>query len=212
MNTAPILEGMEQHRGFVEAGLKSARDALQEAGARENLHLYPEEITRAATQRLRTKLRAIETLVRRLLLLLAAMLDVAQASPHHQTASPSKRCDGQPAPSGRVARFDLLPSATFDPVALAKLRERGGLKPDCKWTMAGPLLERFRRIMDVFDDPGRYATLMARRINRLKAAGGLPPICPEQRRTFRLGHELGLIATALPRLVRDALLAWFDTG
>ena len=61
---------MDRMQGFVETGLATAARALQAAGDRAGLHLAPDTLTHTAARRLRSSLRAIETLVRRLLVLI----------------------------------------------------------------------------------------------------------------------------------------------
>lgn len=210
-------------QGFIEAGLGAIREALRLAAAQAGLGEREGTITLCAARRFRSTLRQLETLLRRLIVLIAAGLDLAPEPPRapHQTdpvipakAGISGRESGQldsPRPEARRGyRFILTPEAGFDPAIRLALLARPKLYPNC--TGIGPLLDRFQTLMRHLDRPERLARRMARHLARMRAAGAMRPICPPPQHTHRLGHELGVIADYLPFAIRDALAGWYDTS
>ena len=204
-----MVRRMDRMQGFVETGLAAAGRALQAAGDRACLHLAPDTLSRTAARCLRSSLRSIETLVRRLLVLIAASLELED-----RTGSSGPAQDGQsPAPSSRrrTRCFALMTSATFDPEAFEQMAAAGHA-PDPNHTGIGLLLDRFHTLRAIIEDPTRAARRMARLLAREKEPGALKPICPPQERLYRFDAEFGLIAAALPGLVNEVLPAWYDTG
>ncbi len=201
---------MDRMQGFVETGLATAGRALQAAGDRAGLHLAPDTLTRTAARRLRSSLRAIETLVRRLLVLIAASLELEDrkgpASPARDSQSPARL------PGRRARVFELMPPATFDPEAFQRMAATPAQAQHRNYTGIRLLLDRFHTLRAVIEDPARAARRMARLLAREKEAGALKPICMPQERLYRFDAEFGLIAAALPGLVSEVLPAWYDTG
>ncbi|RIJ15082.1 hypothetical protein D1227_13460 [Henriciella mobilis] len=215
-------------QGFIETGLNAIRDALLAAADRAGLTLAETHVTHHAARRFRSTVRQLETLLRRLIVLIAAGLDLAPEpprAPHHTDpvilakAGPSGRESGHPdTPRPKTPRpyhFALTPKAGFDPDKLIALRERqkAGLAQSYRnCTGIRPLLDRFQTLMRHLDKPERLARRMARHLARLRAAGEPRPICPPPQHTHRLGHELGVIADYLPFAIGDALAGWYDTS
>lgn len=65
------MNGMQ---AFVEQGLAAARTALLGVRAEAGLHLEPKHVTKCLRARVRSRLKAIETIVRRLITLMASAL------------------------------------------------------------------------------------------------------------------------------------------
>ncbi|KCZ63484.1 hypothetical protein L53_09445 [Hyphomonas sp. L-53-1-40] len=61
---------------FIEQGLKAAQGAVLDVRAQAGLHLEPDSVSRRVRARVRGRLKAIETIVRRLIILMAAALDL----------------------------------------------------------------------------------------------------------------------------------------
>ena len=206
--------------GFIEAGLEAVRGALQAAADRAGLTLRHYEITRAAARRFRAQVRLLETLLRRLLVLMAASLDAVPARTASATspltpakAGASGRTDdrsAQPPKTPRYRGFALLPPATYDAARFALLRARPRATPTPP--EIGPLLDRYRTLIGHLAHPDRLARRMARHLARLKRAGEPRPVCLPMDGLHRLSPALGLIAAALPAEVSAALATWYDTG
>ena len=62
---------------FIEQGLKAAQGAVLDVRAQAGLHLEPDSVSRRVRARVRGRLKVIETIVRRLIILMAAALDLA---------------------------------------------------------------------------------------------------------------------------------------
>ena len=215
-------------QGFIETGLNAIRDALVAAADRAGLTLAEKHVTRHAARRFRSTVRQLENILRRLIVLLAAQLDLAPAPPRaphrNDPLNPAKagtslgQVQPQDTPRPKTPRpyhFALTPKAGFDPDKLIALRERqkAGLAQSYRnCTGIRPLLDRFQTLMRHLDRPERLARRMARHLARLRAAGEPRPICPPPQQTHRLGHELGVIADYLPFAIGDALAGWYDTS
>ena len=72
---------MDDQTALLEQGFTGLRNDLLDTLGDANLHLQPETITRTLHARVRAKLKVIETLLRRLILLLAMTLDLAPVRP-----------------------------------------------------------------------------------------------------------------------------------
>lgn len=205
-----MVRCMERMQGFVETGLAAAGRALQAAGDRAGLHLAPDTLTRPVARRLRSSLRVIETLVRRLLVLIAASLELED---RNRSARPVRdRQTSAPVPGRRACVFELMPPATFDPATFERMDATAAHAPHQNYTGIRLLLDRFHTLRAVIEDPARAARRMARLLAREKEAGALKPICLPQERLHRFDPEFGLIAAALPGLVAEVLPVWYDTG
>ena len=71
------MNGMQ---AFVEQGLAAARNALLGVRAEAGLHLEPKHVTKSLRARVRGRLKALETIVRRLITLMASALEIAPPS------------------------------------------------------------------------------------------------------------------------------------
>lgn len=79
---------------FIEQGLRAAQGAVLDVRAQAGLHLEPDSVSRRVRARVRGRLKAIETIVRRLIILMAAALDLPslpQASPDPTGAASAPR-------------------------------------------------------------------------------------------------------------------------
>ena len=195
---------MSDADGFVGDCLARLKDALSGLSAGANLHLDHPVITRAMAARLKAGLRAIETMLRRLLLLMAVELKLAPVRKR-----PARTRDRRIGP-GLPWHFELMPVERGDPSRLADLMARPAASRSPVRT--GLILDRFRTMAGLLANPDNAARRMARLLERLKRRGAIRPWCPPQPRLHKFGHELGLIAGALPGLVNEALAGWYDTS
>jgi hypothetical protein len=203
--------------GFIEAGLVAIRDALETAAERAGLIVRRHDLTIAAARAFRSKCRALETMLRRLIVLMAAGMEVetardespltpARAGASSSQTAPSEACARQPRHRG----FTLLPDCRFDPEALERLRARPRAAPKAPGFV--PLLHRYRTLLLHLANPQRLARRMARHLAASKAAGDPRPLCLPQPGLHRLDRELGAIAALLPDAVRGSLAGWYDSG
>ncbi|QYJ00913.1 hypothetical protein KUV46_00605 [Thalassovita mediterranea] len=209
--------------------------ALVCAAERAGLITRHAPVTRAAARRFMSRLRQLETLLRRLLVLMAAELDIAidplphpepvegpakagvssnQTAPSQTTrAHPDGACPG----AGRGRRtstgtsFPLLrilrPYTAEDAARLSALPRRAPRPVD-----ETLLVHRYCTLLKHLQHPERLARRMARHLARLRAAGEIRPTCAPQPGLHRLSPELGALAACLPALIAAALSDWYDTG
>ncbi len=196
---------MDRNESFIKEGLKQVRSALMVAMGRDNVHLKPGTISRAAAARLRSALSVLETLVRRLILLIAVELDLAPSAP----ARPGER--KQASRTRGLRGFILIPVYRYDGVALDRLRGNSRAA-SCGEVSTAPLLHRWCTLTALLNAPERAAHRMARMLQRSRRENLPPPLCLPQPRRHRLHPELGLIAGLLPARVNRALRDWFDSG
>ena len=205
--------------GFIEAGLAAIRGALVAAADKAGLTLRHYPVTRSAARRFRASLRLVETMLRRLLVLMAAELPGEPARPALSPAPQPSPCPagtiGEPeaAPARKRrqrGRFTLLPEMGMAEGTLEALRT---FRPRRNSQNAiGTLLERYQTLLGHLSDPAPLARRMARALAAIRAEGGVRPVCARPVGLARMGTELGLVAAYLPDAVNEALAVWFDTG
>lgn len=214
--------------GFIEAGLAAMRDALEIAAERAGLILQRYELTRAAARAFRARVRELETLLRRLLVLMAAEIEVratdtprllaeagppCHSTPHQDTPGAGEACwPADPRQNRRPGgyRFVLLPVLTFDldaPDRFAGLVRTAPKPPD-----RTPLMHRYATLRALLSNPAPLARRMARHLARLKAAGEPKPVCLPQPGLHRFEAALATFALALPLEIAEALGGWYDSG
>ena len=84
---------MNAQTDILKRGLEHAALAVLEASALANLHLGPKRIGRGLAQRVSGRLRILETIVRRLILLMALGLQLAPTPPRPAPANPAPEPD-----------------------------------------------------------------------------------------------------------------------
>lgn len=233
---ASILSPMQDNSGFIEAGFRALGEEMADLSFRAGLERTKIRLSRRLYTHVRARLKLIETLLRRLLVLMAASIEVSVPHPEpvegpaKAGTSSSQTAPSQPAPSQagpsqaaptpaekRKARrgFALMPS----------LRERRPLDPsvfDTSWAeLSGrgrrpldlaPLMHRWNTVGALLRHPEKAARRMAWRLARLRAAGAPRPHCLVPTDTRRAPTEVQLIAAALPQRVARALSGWYDSG
>ena len=203
---------MNAQAEILERGLEQAALAVLGASALGNLHLEPSHIGRGLAQRISGRLRQVESLVRRILFLMALRLAYvpapkADAAPRPAPALP----DGVELaefPRVAVRRLSLLPpkrafgtDAQFPDTLQARLRPGGPVSP-------ARLVQRIAALRRVFKDPDGHAKRLARHLYRLKSAGEPRPMIGPADSAYRLSPELGALATLLPSQIHAALDGW----
>ena len=173
-----------------------------------NLDRTPETLTQAVARRVKTRLKELETILRRLIMLIALGLTLAPVKPRTrppaETAEDPVFTKSQPlyscALSGQVRVFSL--EGTEFPEAAGHAT---GPVP------AAPLLRRIAGLARILRAPDRYAVRLARTLERLRRAGATRPLCLSMP-THRLHPELGLLAAGLPYQLADAWDRWTGSG
>jgi hypothetical protein len=215
--------------GFIRDSFNAMIGALECAAERAGLITRHAPVTRAAARRFMSRLRQLETLLRRLLVLMAAELSAdleikvpvipEAAKPLSGTSSnqtaPSNITRAHPERSRRTGTrtpgFPLLrilrPCTAEDAARLSALPRRPPRPVD-----ETLLVHRYCTLLKHLQHPERLARRMARHLARLRAAGEIRPTCVPQPGLHRLSPELGALAACLPAMIAAALSDWYDTG
>lgn len=222
---------MQDTSSFVAAGLRALREEMADLDFMAGLSSGEGGLGRRLYTQLRARLILIETLLRRLLILMAASIEVSvkTRAPHPEPVegpaqagiSCSQTAPSQPAaaPSHpkhpRKRGFPFLPRLRertppgSDLFALLSVEHSG---PQAAFRSKTPLVHRYCTIMGVLRHPERAARRMAFTLARLRAAGAPRPLCLAPLNLQRAGEEISLIAATLPERVARALVGWYDTG
>ncbi|HIG23427.1 hypothetical protein [Henriciella sp.] len=174
-----------------------------------------------------SRLRQLETLLRRLLVLMAAELSadleikapvIPEAAKPLSGTSSNQTASSETAPRTHPERarstrpaFPLLrilrPYTAEDAARLSALPRRPPRPVD-----ETLLVHRYCTLLKHLQHPERLARRMARHLARLRTAGEIRPTCLPQPGLHRLSAELGALAACLPALIAAALSDWYDTG
>ncbi|QYJ00665.1 hypothetical protein KUV46_15225 [Thalassovita mediterranea] len=226
---------MQDTSSFVAAGLRALREEMADLDFMAGLSSGEGGLGRRLYAQLRARLILIETLLRRLLVLMAASIEVSikMAVPHPEpvegpeAAQPlsgtscSNTAPTQPTPTPshpkhpRRRGFPYLPRLRectppgSDLFALLSAEHSG---PRPAFRSKTPLVHRYCTIMGVLRRPERAARRMAFTLARLRTAGAPRPLCLAPLNLKRASEEISLIAATLPERVARALVGWYDTG
>ena len=224
---------MQDTSSFVAAGLRALREEMADLDFMAGLSSGEGGLGRRLYAQLRDRLILIETLLRRLLILMAASIEVSikMPVPHPEpvegpeAAKPlSGTSSNQTAPSQPATPHPKHPRKRGFPF-LPRLRERTPPGSDLTALLSAehsgpraafrsktPLVHRYCTIMGVLRRPERAARRMAFTLARLRAAGAPRPLCLTPLNLKRASEEISLIAATLPERVARALIGWYDTG
>ena len=189
---------MAQTDDFIQHGLAAARDALMDVAGRANLHLKPETLTKSARSRCMGRFRALMTVIRRLILLMAFEVEL---SPLRQRAkksvSPSDSAEDVTTSFGpQTAPLRLAPGRV--PVAGDPFSGSGRVMMPGP-VSAVPVIARWAALYRLLEHPGRAAKRLARTLERWRAAKEPPPHIQSGGAMYRFGAELGLVAAGWGR-------------
>ena len=208
---------MREMGDFLERGLELARRAVVTVVGRDNLQLNPETMPRSRRARANGRLKQIETIVRRLILLMALALrlePLAASQPRAPQTEPNLPEGVELAIFPRVPlkRFTLMPPAQ-SPVLSGQFRDTFGsvLGPSGP-VSTKPLIDRILALQKILKAPEAAAKRLARTLQRMKAKGEPKPMVGSAAGAFRLSAELGAVSTALPEFIRAALESWESSG
>jgi len=182
---------------------------LAEIVGAANLHLKPDTLGRGLAARTRARLKALEVILRRLILLLAATLSLAPVKLRVPSAA-APRPEGVEdvtASFGVTAKRRTIP--LFGPAGRAPpaAPEGKGIRLTGDVPAAG-LLAHAAALYRVLKDP----EAMARKLDQMRARGEMRPVCLPQAGRHRMRAELGLLSGLLPDLIRTVLAPWPDTS
>jgi hypothetical protein len=201
---------MDDQATLLEQGFADLRIDLLDTLGEANLHLRPETITRTLHARVLAKLKVIETLLRRLILLLAMTLDLAPVRPRAvRPAAPLPEGVEDATASFRAHlppqyRMALMPPPAGLPGDLGGLKSARQSGP----VLAMPLIRRAAVLLKIMKQPDAAARRMARLIERMKNRGDTRPYCLPLADRHRLRPELALLAGAVRLQVNAALADW----
>jgi hypothetical protein len=196
---------------FFEQGFRAAVNAMADAVAKANLHLRPERLSRSVRARCLASYRMIAAIVRRLVFLMALQVEL----PPVRERAPQARVkiDGAEdvtASFGPQIKAFQLSSRPYQ--SLPEGLERAARPVSQALPLAAPVIARWVALGRVLKYPEVHARRLAFSLRRWREAGELAPVCAPLGTEHLLPAELGLIARALPQLIRKGLEPWRDTS
>ncbi|WP_018148704.1 hypothetical protein [Henriciella marina] len=195
---------MTQPTSFIEEGIAAVRDAVVETMDRVNVD-FRTDVTQAVARYARRQIKLLETMLRRLLVLIAAEIELAPAAPAEPSASKGT------SRHTNASAFQLVPSRGPDNGMVERLREIPA-EPARPNTASAPLLHRLGVLLRHLDNPEPLARRMAHMLSAASADGDPRPHVPPQSGLTRVPPRLALMAHALPVHTDEALRKWFDTS
>ncbi|KCZ93300.1 hypothetical protein [Hyphomonas johnsonii] len=202
---------MTDPSAFLIQGFQQAQRALAHVAGMTQAHLNPATLARTLAQKAAAQLAQLEVIVRRLLTLLALSLTLAPVKPRSPAAPGSGDRLADPVCRKAVPGFALTGKllSGFGP-------DTSGLFP-CTVRASGPvpaapILARLAALQQVLAAPDAHARRLARALQRQRDRGEARPVALPMPRTHRMVPELGMIATALPGLIRTALESWDNSS
>ncbi|MBR9808874.1 MAG: hypothetical protein GYB49_16805 [Alphaproteobacteria bacterium] len=194
---------------FINQGLEQARYALTNIIGMTNAQLQPKTLPRSLKQRASGRLSQLETIVRRLLYLMALMLGLPELKTPRQ-ADPRQLPEGTEIVSFPTQRRFAL-SAKKVAVAADALPQQMPFR-DGQPVPAAPFLARIAALYRVLKDPDAHAKRLAHAIARQREKGEPAPHVLPLASAFRLRPELGILSAALPGMIRARLQDAWNTS
>ncbi|MEM7661453.1 MAG: hypothetical protein AAF292_04325 [Pseudomonadota bacterium] len=161
-----------------------------------------------------TRLRALETLVRRLILFMALQLDLDRATPRPAPTKPAKVPEPEALDGVELVEFPRVRSVSLSLVPqLMDFSERPDLSHLPRNTTPTLIAARrfSRRIValqKVLDAPEAHAKRLARHLSKLRKSGEPKPLLMPATVPTGLSPEVGLLHGGLTHQLRDALKHW----
>jgi hypothetical protein len=204
---------MDAQTDILKRGLEQAGLAVMNASTLANLHLEPKRIARSLARRVSGRLHLLETIVRRLILVMALGLSPARALPRPASTAPEPDL-----PEGvELAIFPRVPTRRLTLLPARQVIEGPSGFPDSSSTSYGPisprkLLARIAALRRVIAAPEAHALRLARTLKRLQKNGEPKPMVGPAESAYRLSPELGAIASMLPSQISAGLESWESSG
>ncbi|MEZ6001099.1 hypothetical protein [Hyphomonas sp.] len=186
---------------FLLQAFNTLARAIAETGVNVDLYKTPETIAKSVNRRVRTELKRLAVLLRRLIFLLALQMDLAPLKPRigsNYYAPKKEEADYRyiftmvPAPSRPCPHFLKGP---------VTVPSRGPVP-------AAPLIARWQAMLDTLKDHKRRAKCLARTIQRWQAAGEARPHVPPIPNTHRMPAAVALVSGGLTVQLLEALKRW----
>lgn len=210
---------MTEAADFFLQALEQVRRAVLAIGEMADLQTGARDLTRGRLSRAGGRLRQVETILRRLILLMALALSLPPVRPRGP-AGPGPGPEPELPEGVELAVFPRL-----QPRRLSLLPPRTPFAGTGQiWDMSGPpgaapgpvtpwrLMARIAALQRVLAAPEAHARRLARSLERLRKSGEPRPMVGEAESAFRLSPELGVIASLLPGQLRAALEHWQGSG
>ena len=185
---------------FLSQAWNTLAHALADAAIAADLDLHPATLAKTVKRRCLAELRRLETLIRRLIFLMALSVELQPIVPR-EGRNYFREEDTTPAPRKRSFRIAPAASGAFRGSVEGV---SGGLQPGP--VDAAPVIARWSQLAHVWQQRDRRAKLLARTLQRWQAKGEPKPYVLPMARLHRFSPELGLIASALPMLINKALI------
>ncbi|MEM1036278.1 MAG: hypothetical protein AAGI14_05915 [Pseudomonadota bacterium] len=168
--------------------------------ARDNLHLAPALISKAAARRVRRGIKAIEAYLRRVLLLLALQIEPElarenRARPIYGRKGP-RRAAKRPLLSLKAFPKEGIDFALSDKIMDLQASNRGACSPHPTPVPARPYLARIAALRELMNDPYTRARRLAWHIARRRPGFLLAPGAQDAVRN-RYGTEFSALYTAM---------------
>lgn len=193
---------MQRTQSFLEFAQRQGDLLVARVLSRDNIHLAPKALHRAAITRLRQGIRALEAFLRRLLVLMA--LELEPKLKPNQTERPittnRAKSDGKshsfPIFIGERAPPDII----SDPWAktAARHREYGQMVP------AGSLIAHFHYLKALLEQPEKRARHLAFQLARRRPGLVIPPGVNQKGVPNRYGTEVSALYDAMAQGIWNA--------
>ena len=168
-------------------------------------------LTKTLARHIRSRLKALEVILRRLIVLMALNLSLEPLKRRTPVEATHDDPDG-PILTKSVQTFCLSLSGRLHVFAVdePELSGSAGAVPGEETLL--PLQLRAEAIARVLKDPVHYAIRVARVLDRRRKAGEPAPDCAPMTRTTRLHPELSMVASGLPQMLAEAFTRWEGSG
>lgn len=194
---------------FITCALREVRRGLVMAMVDANLDHEPETLTQAVARRVKARMKELEIILRRLIVLLALSLTLPPPAPR-PAAKPAGEGQG---PIDTKSQH-LYSIALTGQTHISNPDDPGFPEGDGKFPSSvstAPLLRRFQAFARILKNPDRYARRVARTLERQRERARPRPYIMAMP-THRLHPELGLLAAGLPQLLAAAFDRWTGSG
>lgn len=186
--------------GFFDLTKRQGLGLLADVMTRDNLHLAPKRISRAALSRLRTGLRALEAYLKRVILLLALKLE-PELTPN--TSIHVKHHKPRPHTT-RVGRLAILSQGRDWPGTKILQSPMYKIAPRGAPVLAAPYLDRLTHIKKLIEAPEKRARRLAYYLARRRPGWLLPPGPSRFRFPARFGTEISALYTGMAQAIYTA--------
>ncbi|WP_084418459.1 hypothetical protein [Henriciella litoralis] len=207
---------MDRFADIVRRGLDALKGAADELACRAGFDTGY-QLSPGRYRRMKARLALLESILRRLLVLMAASLKIEPSRPGPVCADEGA-CAPDEAPEARhdalhrrrVRPFQLMlePSQT----SLEGLARLGAMPRHEKLPEITPLRHRHAALLAALKSPEKAARRMARYLARMKADREARPAYPPHRQLSGLSRDLASVAAELPYHLNEVLAGWYNSS